>query len=133
MTNSVDLPAREGRGRLDGVDTDTPQTTPDAAPIQGPSHLPNGKFAPGNKMSRGNPFTKRQALYRIEFAKAITPLQMQAFAQRMYELAMLGEMQAARIVCDYLLGKPKPLDDTKSDDAAKPSVIAPPLPLNATG
>ncbi len=74
-----------------------------------PTHTAGGKFAPGNKLGKGNPFAKRQAEYRKAFQEAVSLEQIKAIAEKIATQASEGDVLSARFVADYTLGKPVPM------------------------
>lgn len=69
-----------------------------------------GRFAPGNRLGRGNPLAGRAAKLRAELLAAITPQTIRAVVDRIVELALQGDLAACREVLDRCLGKPGPSD-----------------------
>jgi hypothetical protein len=81
----------------------------------------NGRFAVGNRGGPGNPFARRVAALRSAFIAAVTPEDLQRICQRMVTMASLGDLQAAKLVLGYVLGKiPEPVNpDTLDQDECK--------------
>ena len=92
-----------------------------------PSHDSRGKFAPGNKLGKGNPLAKRQAELRRTVMEAVTPLMMKAVVQAIYNAAIEGDMIAARLWLDTTIGKST--NATADDEREAPALVEPPLPL----
>ncbi len=70
---------------------------------------PDGKFAPGNTLGKSNIGPRqpsRRQQYINAFHRAISHDEMEVLAKAMCVLAAQGDVQAARLVCDYTLGKP---------------------------
>jgi hypothetical protein len=65
-----------------------------------------GHFLPGNFGGPGNPYARQTAALRKAAANAITPDEMHNLFRHMWALAMTGNVQAAKFVCDYTVGKP---------------------------
>lgn len=82
-----------------------------------------GRFLPGNKMGTGNPIVKKQAEYRRQFHAAVTPDMMRQVALAMYRLALDGDVQAARLVADYTLGKPIPAVEAEEGQPTVPGAL----------
>jgi hypothetical protein len=76
--------------------------TPNAAAARGP----DGRYAEGNPGGPGNPFTRQVAALRQAAVAAITPDDVRAIVAKMAELALAGDVQAAKLVLAYALGKP---------------------------
>lgn len=92
-----------------------------------------GRFAPGNKLGKGNPLGRRMTHMRMVFMSAVTELDIQMLAKSMLAAANAGDVAAARLICEYNLGKVKPVDDEKDDEARQALVIAPPEPMSDAG
>ena len=76
----------------------------------------NGRFLPGNKAGRGNPHYRRLAANRTAFLEAVGPEQVKALAIRLCEQALAGDMDAARLVLAYGIGRPLPPVDPDAAD-----------------
>jgi len=74
-----------------------------------PGHLPNGDFAPGNQIGKGqgNPYAKKVAAIRAALFDAVTPADISEVVAKILAQAKAGDMIAARELLDRLLGKPK--------------------------
>lgn len=89
-----------------------------------------GRFAPGNKLGRGNPQAKRMADLRKVFLSAVTEIKVQALEKKLYEMAIEGDIAAFRLYYEYAFGK-SPGAVVERDDERAPLVIEAPLPLEA--
>src|SRR5262249_46076811 len=67
-----------------------------------------GRFAPGNKFSRGNPFGRAQAELRKALLDAATADDVRRGGAKLAELASAGDVAAARVVLEDAVGKPTP-------------------------
>jgi hypothetical protein len=79
----------------------------------------DGKFIAGNHASAGNPFARAVAERRRAVMEACSPADVQAVMRRLHQLALGGDVPAARTYLEYTLGKPAPLanpDDLDSDE-----------------
>jgi hypothetical protein len=65
-----------------------------------------GRFAKGNPGGPGNPFARQVAALREAALAAITPEDVHAILAKMAELALAGDVQAAKLVLAYAVGKP---------------------------
>jgi hypothetical protein len=65
---------------------------------------PNGRFSPGNAFGRGNPLAKKAQQFRTALSRAATVADVKAIAKKMIELAKAGDIQAAKLVFDRLIG-----------------------------
>ncbi len=66
----------------------------------------NGLFAKGNTLGTLPKKPSRQQEYRLAFQRALSHDQIQEMATAMYLLACTGDVAAAKLVCEYTLGKP---------------------------
>jgi hypothetical protein len=66
----------------------------------------NGRFAKGNPGGPGNPFGRLVAKLRLALLESVTPEDIQAIAQTLTQLAKEGDVQAAKLVLAYTIGKP---------------------------
>lgn len=66
-----------------------------------------GRFAKGNKASQGHPELRRIHAARVAFRDAVTPVEIQLMAMKLAQLAQAGDTTAARIVLEYVVGKPR--------------------------
>jgi hypothetical protein len=74
---------------------------------QSPStHGPNGRFAKGNRMGRGNPLAGRAAKIRAVLLKKLTPRQAGEIAGVLIDMAKQGDISAIRELFDRTVGKP---------------------------
>lgn len=69
-----------------------------------------GRFTPGNKAARGNPYARRVAQLRSALLRAVSADDVQAVARKLVEQAKAGDVQAARVLLDRLFGPAVPLD-----------------------
>jgi hypothetical protein len=65
-----------------------------------------GRFAPGNRVGKGNPLAGRIAKLRAALIEAVKPGDVQAIARSLVKKARAGEIDAARLLLAYTLGKP---------------------------
>lgn len=65
-----------------------------------------GRFAPGNRVGKGNPLAGRVAKLRAALIEAVTPGDVKAIARGLVAKARKGEIDAARLLLAYTLGKP---------------------------
>jgi hypothetical protein len=68
-------------------------------------HL-NGRFARGNKVSRGNIGNKRMGELRRAVLDSVSPQDAVNVMKCLYDMAIAGDVQAARVWLDHVLGKP---------------------------
>src|SRR5262245_62448367 len=75
-----------------------------------------GKFLPGNQCGRGNPHYRKLAENRTAFLEAVGPAQVQALAGRLLAQALAGDVDAARLVLAYAVGRPQAAVDPDGAD-----------------
>ncbi len=104
-------------------DASAPETLPPGerpAPGESPSRAPaapagdrdaQGRFRTGNRGGPGNPFARQVAALRQALLNSVTAQDIQAVAGRLLELAKEGNVQAAKLLLAYTLGKPPPAAD----------------------
>jgi hypothetical protein len=69
-------------------------------------HDAKGRFAKGNSGGSGNPYARQVAQLRLELLQRCTPERIGKIADRMMELAEEGNVSAAKLIFQYVLGKP---------------------------
>ena len=75
-----------------------------------------GRFAKGNPGGPGNPFARLVAELRQVAVEAVPREKLRAIFVKMSDLAVEGNVQAAKFVAAYLIGKPQPaLNPDRSD------------------
>jgi hypothetical protein len=81
-----------------------------------PGRDAHGRFAKGNAGGPGNPFARQVAGLRRALIAAVTEEDMHALARTLLAYALEGNMTAAKLLLQYVLGKPpEPVDpDTLS-------------------
>src|SRR5262249_18306316 len=67
-----------------------------------------GRFGPGNKFGKGNPFYRRQAALRQALLDEVGEDGLQKLARKLLELALAGDVAAARTLLAYVVGRPRP-------------------------
>ncbi len=68
----------------------------------------NGRFAVGNPGGPGNPFARQVAGLRQALLNGVTADDLQCVARKLVELAKDGNVQAAKLLLSYTIGKPQP-------------------------
>ena len=66
----------------------------------------DGRFTPGNAIGKGNPGNRRQRELRAALIEAATPEKVKAVEEALYELAVGGDVAAAKVWLDHVVGKP---------------------------
>jgi hypothetical protein len=83
----------------------------------------NGRFAPGWKGGPGNPYAKKAAEVRAAFIKAATPAEIMSIVKAILKKAKKGDLAAANIIFDRLLGRPATGDQLERLEALEASVF----------
>ena len=73
-----------------------------------PGRDDTGRFTAGNRGGPGNPFARQVAALRQALIASVTAEDIQAVAASMLELAKRGNVQAAKVLLLYTIGKPQP-------------------------
>jgi hypothetical protein len=81
------------------------------APAGAAGRGPDGRFAKGNPDGSGNPFARQVAALRQAALAAITPDDVRGIFAKMAELALAGDVQAAKLVLAYAIGRPAAAPD----------------------
>jgi hypothetical protein len=71
----------------------------------------SGRFTPGNQCGRGNPHARRQAALRAVLEDAVGEERLRRIAGKLADLAEQGNLEAAKLLFAYLLGKPREAPD----------------------
>jgi hypothetical protein len=113
---SPDLaPAPDRRSPVPSSTADHPSTNGCGARQPSPSD-DFGRFDPGNPLAPGNRFARLVAELRLAAVEAVPREKLRAIFVKMSDLAVEGNVQAAKFVAAYLIGKPKPaLNPDRSD------------------
>ena len=72
---------------------------------------PRGRFTKGNPGGPGNPFYRRQAAFRRTVQAAFTPEDAVSVLNKMRDLALEGDVAAAKVFLEYVIGKPTEAPD----------------------
>jgi hypothetical protein len=96
----------------------------------------HGRFTNGNRVGQGraHAFAKQAASLRKAFFDEVTPADMQALVRTLVKEATGGNLQAARLLMLWILGKPpEPIfpDAIAAMLAAEAQAAAPPQPIPA--
>ena len=70
-----------------------------------------GQFTKGNKGGPGNPHARHVAQLRQAFLEAATPQRMQQLADKLFALALAGDVAAARLFLEHSVGRPAAAPD----------------------
>ena len=69
-----------------------------------------GRFGKGNPGGPGNPHAKKVAELRTTLLGAVSSGDLRAVVKKLVKLAQAGDVQAAKVVLERLLGPPLPVD-----------------------
>ena len=72
----------------------------------GDGRMSDGRFAPGNKLSRGNPIHRKMHVMRRALLEAADTQSVKDVFKKLFELAMAGDVMAIRLYLEYCCGKP---------------------------
>jgi hypothetical protein len=75
-----------------------------------------GRFARGNKLSLGNASSRKMAALRAAFLEDIDGPKLRQLAGKLYALALAGDLEAAKLVLAYAVGKPREAPDPDALD-----------------
>ena len=76
-----------------------------------------GHFRPGNPGGPGNPFARYTAEMREAFVNRASKERLERIADKFLDLAEQGNVQAAKLVLSYVIGKPLPAHEPDKMDA----------------
>src|SRR5262245_60732942 len=90
-------------------------------PAPQPEPAPNGRsadgrFVTGNRFGPGNPFYRRQAELRRSVLDLFTPEDVMSLLRVMLALGRNGDVAAARVFLEYVVGKPHKAPDPDRED-----------------
>jgi len=71
---------------------------------------PNGRFLPGNPGGPGNPYAARVGELRAALLNAVTPADLAAIAKTLVVAAKGGDVAAAKVLFERVLGRPLEAD-----------------------
>jgi hypothetical protein len=74
------------------------------------NHDNRGRFVAGNRAAAGNPVHKKMAEHRRAILEALTDAEVVAVIRKLYDLAVGGDVAAARTLLDRLAGPAQALD-----------------------
>jgi hypothetical protein len=94
-TRKPPAPSRNGRS-----------PPPSQTGSDGGGRLPDGRFAVGNKLSKGNPFSRRLAGMRVALLDAVGEDQLKRVAAKLVTMAEGGDVGAATLLLRYVVGRP---------------------------
>ena len=83
-----------------------------------------GRFAPGNKLGKGNPLAGRAAKIRAVLLKALKPADANEIAVKLIANAKAGDLASIREILDRTIGKPATADLLERIEALESAVGA---------
>jgi len=96
---------------------------------QNESRENKGRFAPGNPGGPGNPFARQVAALRQALLNSVTADDIQAVAKALIQRASEGNVQAAKLLLSYSIGKPQPAPEPDHMDADEWDVYRETVPM----
>jgi hypothetical protein len=95
-------------GKLETNDPTVLPLSPSETGSDGDSkgHGADGRFIPGNKCSKGNPFARRMAALRSAALEELTADDVRALMRRLHAQALVGDVASAALLLRYTLGRP---------------------------
>jgi hypothetical protein len=101
--------AKQKKGKPAAVDT---VVNGEANPAtSGDRDAATGKFVPGNRAARGNPWNRRLCQMRQAFAEALSADDLARLARSLHADALEGDTAAAALLLSYCIGKPTAAPD----------------------
>jgi hypothetical protein len=82
----------------------------------------NGKFGPGNRCAKGNPFAKRVARLRSALFKAVSPADLRDVLAALLKQAKAGDVASIKELLQRLLGPPEAVDMVERLDALEEKI-----------
>jgi hypothetical protein len=89
------------------------------------------RFVAGNPGGPGNPFARQTAAFKKAIHAATTPDEAKALARKIFEMAMEGNLTAAKLYFSYTAGKPQEAMDPDRVDVHELEVFRDTAPLKA--
>jgi hypothetical protein len=83
---------------------------------------PDGRFLPGNRAAKGNPYAAKVARLRSALINAVSQKELRLVVRKLIDQAKLGDVPAARLLLGYAVGVP---------DQRHTLSLDPPLPETA--
>jgi hypothetical protein len=90
-----------------------------------------GRFSKGNHGGPGNPFARQVAGLRRALIESVTQEDIQEVARRLVALAKEGNVQAAKLLLSYAIGKPQPAPEPDRMDADEWQIYKDTTPMKA--
>ena len=71
---------------------------------------PRGRFARGNRASKGNVSARKAATFRAKLFRAVSAVDFAEIVQRLLQEAKGGKLWAIKLVLEYLVGPPRDVE-----------------------
>jgi hypothetical protein len=81
-----------------------------------------GRFAPGNRLAKGNPFARHVAKLRSALFKAVKPADLIEVVASLLRQAKTGDVASAKEILQRLLGPPEAIDLMERLDALEAKI-----------
>jgi hypothetical protein len=94
-----------------------PQAAPSTNGGDGGKDPVTGRFVAGNRLSRGNPHFRTLAANRSAILKVVGPEQVEQLTRALLCRALDGDLDAARVLLSYSVGRPGGVVDPDAQDA----------------
>jgi hypothetical protein len=78
-----------------------------------------GRFQRGNRFSKGNPFSRRLGMLRAALLKSLDEAKLEALGDKLYLLAIAGDVAACELLLRYAIGRPGPAVDPDALDVSE--------------
>jgi len=84
----------------------------------------DGTFGPGNKLAKGNPLNRKAQVLRSAYIRAVSKADMRAIVAAVLTAAKAGDIQAAKELCDRVMGKAVASDLLQRIEALESALMA---------
>jgi hypothetical protein len=111
-------PSRNGHAEAQPITTVATAAAP-ATPAAQDERGADGRFKTGNVAASRNPFHRATAERRKALLAAVTDEDVAAVARKLRDQALAGDVAAAKVLLQYVVGKPHPAPDPDRTDAAE--------------
>ena len=82
-----------------------------------------GRFGPGNRFAKGNPHAKRVAQLRSAMLEAVSEDDLRQVITSMLSRAKAGDVPAAKVLLERVMGPPEALDSMERLDALEEKLV----------
>ena len=109
-SNTVDLWNTAGAGAEMELSPPSEPNTPPLEPSPTDRDPTTGRFMQGNRLGRGNPVARQASRLRKALYAAVSPADLREVVQALVMQAKGGDVAAAKVLVQTLLGPPQSLD-----------------------